>query len=252
MFKLKSNTNLHFIIIGTGGTGGYLIENLARLINVTTDAQKLYLTILDGDTVESKNLVRQNFYESDLGKNKAHVLYERYRKLYPNLTSDLFKSGSAYLQNKEQLETLCGMYPQTIPVIIGAVDNNATRHIIQDTVKSAQNAIIWLDAGNEERAGQAIMGTNNIATASDNASQKYGITNQDFSTAIDLHPTSFPNTDKLPTDLSCAEHAISAPQNIAANITSATLLFNLANKLIAGEVINKNEYTFDTAFINIK
>lgn len=36
------------------------------------------LALVDGDTVEPKNLIRQNFIEQDIGKNKAAVMADRY------------------------------------------------------------------------------------------------------------------------------------------------------------------------------
>ncbi len=38
--------------------------------------------ICDGDVVEEKNLVRQNFTPADLGENKAKVLAERYSTVF--------------------------------------------------------------------------------------------------------------------------------------------------------------------------
>ena len=68
-------------IIGAGGTGGYLAQDLARYIAVRTE-EKYNFTIVDGDVVEEKNLIRQNFIENDIGKNKAKVLAERYSKAF--------------------------------------------------------------------------------------------------------------------------------------------------------------------------
>ena len=36
------------------------------------------ILVCDGDVVEEKNLIRQNFVEQDVGRNKAQVLAERY------------------------------------------------------------------------------------------------------------------------------------------------------------------------------
>ena len=43
--------------------------------------------ICDGDKVEPKNLVRQNFTEADLGENKARVIAERYSEVFGLETS---------------------------------------------------------------------------------------------------------------------------------------------------------------------
>jgi tRNA A37 threonylcarbamoyladenosine dehydratase len=44
---------LHFIVVGAGGTGGYLIRDLSRLIGVNNNKYGLEasMTIIDGDQV---------------------------------------------------------------------------------------------------------------------------------------------------------------------------------------------------------
>ena len=41
-----------------------------------------WVIICDGDVVEEKNLVRQNFTPADQGENKARVLAERYSTVF--------------------------------------------------------------------------------------------------------------------------------------------------------------------------
>ena len=64
------------VLIGCGGTGGYIAPHLARiayivksLINFTPE-----LIFVDMDTVEIRNINRQNFIYTDINKNKAEVL----------------------------------------------------------------------------------------------------------------------------------------------------------------------------------
>ena len=69
----------HFIVIGVGGTGGFLVPNLARLVYVTRNSfDEHEITLIDGDAVESKNIKRQNFVMSDIDKNKADIMARRY------------------------------------------------------------------------------------------------------------------------------------------------------------------------------
>ena len=68
------------IMLGAGGTGGYIAPHLYRLLH--TLERPVKVIIADGDTVEQKNLVRQNFITSDLGRNKAQVLAERYASAF--------------------------------------------------------------------------------------------------------------------------------------------------------------------------
>ena len=63
------------LIIGAGGTGGYVIPHLYRISFAAERSMRIL--VCDGDVVEEKNLIRQNFVEQDVGRNKAQVLAER-------------------------------------------------------------------------------------------------------------------------------------------------------------------------------
>lgn len=58
------------LVIGAGGIGAWLCNLLHR--------EGHHLTIMDGDTVEQRNLDRQWFIPRDVGKAKATVLASRY------------------------------------------------------------------------------------------------------------------------------------------------------------------------------
>ena len=60
------------LLLGAGGTGGYVAPHLYRLMHTLN--RTVRINIVDGDLVEAKNLVRQNFCAADLGENKAKVL----------------------------------------------------------------------------------------------------------------------------------------------------------------------------------
>ena len=64
------------VMLGAGGTGAHIAPHLYRLLYALERPVKFI--ICDGDKVEPKNLVRQNFTEADLGENKARVIAERY------------------------------------------------------------------------------------------------------------------------------------------------------------------------------
>ncbi len=58
------------IVIGCGGVASWLVPKLVRL--------ERELTLIDGDTLEKKNLDRQLFDHSYIGWNKAHALSDKY------------------------------------------------------------------------------------------------------------------------------------------------------------------------------
>lgn len=59
------------IVIGVGGAGSILAPILVKLIGAR------HVLLVDGDTLEPKNLDRQMFSESDLGRNKAEAMATR-------------------------------------------------------------------------------------------------------------------------------------------------------------------------------
>lgn len=59
----------HFVV-GCGGGGSWLVPKLARM--------EKEITLVDGDTLEKKNLDRQLFDESAIGQNKALALASKY------------------------------------------------------------------------------------------------------------------------------------------------------------------------------
>lgn len=73
------------VMIGAGGTGGHIAPHLYRLLCALD--RPVRFIVCDGDTVEEKNLVRQNFTKADLGENKAKVTAERYSNAFGLETS---------------------------------------------------------------------------------------------------------------------------------------------------------------------
>ena len=63
--RYSSTASVKIVVIGAGGTGGYVIPHLYRLGYATN--RDIRIVVCDGDVVERKNLVRQNFVEQDIG-----------------------------------------------------------------------------------------------------------------------------------------------------------------------------------------
>src|SRR5215813_6128828 len=69
-------------IVGLGGTGALLAEDLARLLGVHF-GWRLRLTLVDHDVVEEHNEQRQDFNKGDRGRHKAQVVAERLVRQFP-------------------------------------------------------------------------------------------------------------------------------------------------------------------------
>ena len=140
--KLALKRPVQILIIGAGGTGGYVIPHLYRIAFASD--RKCRIIIADGDIVEDKNLVRQSFSSLDVGENKATVMAERY--------SDVFGIETEYIpdfiEDEEQLYNLLNYEypyytskPKPLPILIGAVDNNRSRVMCHEVFKKMDNII---------------------------------------------------------------------------------------------------------------
>ena len=96
-----------------------------------------------------------------------------------------------------------------------------------------------MDSGNGEFTGQVICGI-----------RRKGKTC--YKPVGDVYPDVLDDTDKFPTELSCAEAAVSAPQSIVANIMAATAVVSyLYNILVLGSIETRS-VTFSTKTLNLK
>ena len=222
-----------FIVVGGGGNGSYLVPNLARIISITNKKYNRNdnMIIIDGDEIEEKNIARQNFVLPDVGKNKAKVLASRYSRAFgvpiSSVEEYLTKDNYSPIFSLEYPNNQSGMI-----IMIGCVDNNKTRHLLQDIYKNTPFNMAWIDAGNEEYGGQVVF-TTNKAMAENGTTihfKRYGAVR--IKDVVDEF--TLDNNDKHPSDLSCAERAVSSPQNIGTNIKAADIVFDYCNLIIAG------------------
>ena len=132
------------LVIGCGGTGGWVVPHLARLVKSLGVGS---LSIADGDVVEAKNLGRQNFVETDLGENKAVALAKRYSGAF----------GIPIRAIPGMLLDDRGMTRQSPQIVIGCVDSHKARRTIAEYMSQSYECV-WIDAGNEGVAGQVILG----------------------------------------------------------------------------------------------
>ena len=99
--------------------------------------------------------------------------------------------------------------------------------------------LVYIDSGNGEYTGQVVCG---IRSGGRTCHKPVGV----------LYPKILEETDKFPTQLSCAEASVSAPQAITANITAACAVVDLVyNILVRGET-NVQALSFSTTSVNMR
>lgn len=237
------------VMIGAGGTGGHIAPHLYRLLCALD--RPVRFIVCDGDTVEEKNLVRQNFTKADLGENKAKVTAERY--------SNAFGLETSYVPSFiEDIGTLTGLTQpvcwhniqtaedgtvtrDTVPelvILIGAVDNNRSRQLCHEVFMAAED-LIYIDSGNGEYTGQVVCGVRqNGRTVSPPVGLRY--------------PDMFQTDDLFPSEVSCADASVSAPQTIAANLMAATAVVAMVYNILVLGSSTAEQSTFSTRTVNIR
>jgi PRTRC genetic system ThiF family protein len=241
--KFSLDKPVKIVMLGAGGTGGHIAPHLYRLLHALD--RPVDIIIADGDMVEEKNLVRQNFISADLGRNKACVLAERYASAFgmevryiPNFIED--EDKLAELVNPEFYTLNPYPYPRQegLSILIGAVDNNKSRRLCHQVFKKSDN-LIYIDSGNGEYTGQVVCGI-----------RRKGKTY--YKPLGELYPDILNDTDKFPTELSCAEASLSAPQSIVANIMAATAVVSYIYNILVLGSIEVRSVTFSTKTVNLK
>ena len=144
------------VLVGCGGTGGFLAEAICRLL--IGRSARVYL--VDPDRVEPHNLLRQAFDRGDVGRFKAEVLAGRLSRRFGReigyavlpytreLHGQVFREGSSRLN-----------------LLIGCVDNAPARRALADTLDQrgygyprAHQRVWHLDTGNGRNSGQVLLG----------------------------------------------------------------------------------------------
>lgn len=232
------------VMLGAGGTGGHIAPHLYRLLYALE--RPVRFIICDGDVVEEKNLVRQNFTPADLGENKAQVLAERYSAVFGMKTEYV----PAFIEDTAQLKKLIEPKKTGKPydpyheaereqvILIGAVDNNRSRQMCHEAFYDAKD-LIYIDSGNSEHTGQVVCG---IRSGGRTLYQPVG----------KVYPEILRDGDKFPTELSCAEASVSVPQAMTANITAATAVVDMIYNILTLGESRVRQVTFATTSCNVR
>jgi hypothetical protein len=229
------------VMLGAGGTGGHIAPHLYRLLYSLN--RPVRFIIADGDVVEQKNLVRQNFIDTDLGENKAKALAERYSSVFGLETEYV----PGFVETEETLLKL--LIPQRwrvsynnhvdeLVILIGAVDNNKSRKLCH-SVFSKLTELIYIDSGNGEYSGQVVCG---IRRSGKTFYKPIG----------SAYPDVLEDTDKFPTELSCAEASVSAPQSITANLMAATAVISMIYNILVLGNLDVRMATFSTKTLAVR
>jgi len=232
MYKLDNSfAQGHFTVtvVGCGGTGGFVAEDLCRLLPARAD-----LVLVDHDRVEERNLVRQNFLRREVGQFKAEALARRLAKTY---STPVGYSTLPIAMTEVR-------YPG---LIIGCVDNGPARRDIAERVSGKSltwvggysraaprelqsgprltSSLWWVDAGNGENYGQVLIGNTDVAS--------YSLPTGDIYYGLPLPTIQKPELlNQAPKARDCA--SIAEEQGPTINLTMAAVVVEVVRRLIAG------------------
>ena len=222
--KYPMDVPVKIVQLGAGGTGGHIAPHLYRLLYAL--GRPARYIICDGDKVEEKNLLRQNFSPADLGENKARVLEERYSTVFgleaeyvPAFIEKLETLMELIQSNEWELDENPYKKTKEMVILLGAVDNNKSRQLCHQAFYQSKD-LVYIDSGNGEFSGQVVCGV-----------RRNGHTF--FKPIGGVQPEMLRDTDKFPSELSCAEASVSDPQSMAANITAATAVVDMVYNILA-------------------
>lgn len=157
------------IVIGAGGTGSRLMPMLTQFLRSISREHnpKGWLinprvVVIDDDTVEQKNLLRQNFIAQDIGKPKALVVAQRYANAYGvRVEPVIARWDRSFLSKKDSSVIFEDGYNLHNSIVVLAVDSIKARQDILHSLLTAGvvreyagRNIFLIDAGNEDDFGQ--------------------------------------------------------------------------------------------------
>jgi len=205
------------ILVGLGGTGSQVARTLCRIV---FDLRRRghhtpSIKFVDPDTVELKNVGRQMFTESCVGKNKAKTLASKF-----NIAMGLNIVAYPELFDPEKH---AGRYGT---LVVGCVDNYLAR------IALSQVHGIWLECGNELTSGSICLGNTNKKEDVQRcikSGQYTQLPNAALLFPQLLEPEPTPEPKRIPT-ASCADLVETGDQS---------LLINDAVGIVAGEYLYK-------------
>ncbi len=147
---------LTVVLVGVGGTGSALAPALARLAHhLRGKGTTMTLLFVDHDTVEEKNIGRQNFCPAEVGCNKAETMALRLNAALglaitavpAPFTAERFREWTAGCERRPGANLL-----------VAAVDNYLARREIAGVVTAQKGRWHCLEVANEYSSGQVLLG----------------------------------------------------------------------------------------------
>ncbi len=214
-------------VVGCGGTGGFVAEDLCRLFQ----GRDATIVLVDHDRVEPHNLLRQNFYAEDVGKFKSQALADRLAKAYRRPVGYSVYPFREY-EDQPHPQGYPGISSYGGNLIIGCADNAAARRAMAECLPG--NPGRWLiDAGNDTNWGQVLVGN----VADEGGTEGTPFTGETFHLAPAptlQRPDLLTAVSTRPPDVDCTAALDLTDQDPTINQMMASLVLQVVRRMVAG------------------
>lgn len=248
------------IMVGVGGTGGYVLQQVARLLYALREQGKSIPSVLliDGDIVEEKNLLRQYFLPQDLKRNKAEVLAGRYGQAYGldiAAYPQYLNADTKFSELIDMVTPRVAYHQEAVPIVVGCVDNAPTRKILHDECKQLKH-VVYIDSGNgsidipDDPAHLDRYQLSKIKGMGWDGQVVAGVRKNDAD-VLPFPGEVFPNLiepdeeDVHPSEVRCGEVVVSQPQRLMTNVMAATTVLTYLHTLLADGTLLHHRTFFD-------
>jgi PRTRC genetic system ThiF family protein len=243
-YILNPTHRVGILLIGTGGTGSQVLNNLAKMNHALMQLGHpgLFVVAVDDDEVSPANLGRQIFAVSDVGQNKASVLVTRLNSYFGTDWECCAGRITASEGWPESLDWFAGY----CNIVVTCVDTGKAREEIAEVVKNLVSSCdtreakplpfigaretrgpsYWLDFGNSRTTGQIVLGTIQPVRQPESQFETTDI----LPTILDLYPE-LAGQDSVDDTPSCSMREALAKQDLFVNSVMADLGMNLLWRL---------------------
>lgn len=236
----------NILVVGCGGGGGYLIPWLARFISQSRSEmiKRINLFVMDGDKVEEKNLIRQNFTADEIGEYKAVALADRCNRA---LGTNIVPVPSYFTGDVNELP----FASVTRHLIIGCVDRHEARKSLCNHLENTA-CKLYIDVGNSLSSGQVFV-SGMVEKAQEDIDSVIEEASEDDEIEVDVRHAFLKMTDihkdvaKADADNAappCVEATASGLQKMGVNIMTSILAFKVFEMALTPDPIPFYEISF--------
>jgi len=201
-------------VIGLGGVGSITARYAA--VFLASQQRRLRLVLIDGDSFEPANAARMLFPACG---NKADVVRD---ELLPHFAESLL---SVVAIPEYVTPENIGRLIQPGDYVLLAVDNHATRKLVNDFCAGQRDEVCLISGGND--GIEPVPSGNRDRGTFGNVQVYLRRDGQDLTPSLSqFHPEIANPAGKLPTELNCTELIASSPQILFANLMTASAMLN--------------------------